>query len=349
MKLDQTESRGHQDQQDHPDQVGHQDQLAPRVHQACWSYWSAGTTRRCWSYWSAGTTRRCWSYWSAGTTSAAGATGAQGPPGAAGATGAQGPPGAAGATGAQGPPGSPGQTVADSVHVAWHDNTPENYEILYRKSGVIFEQSITDVSGSRTDSGEPATAVSGDNVYVVWEEHIGPGASEILYRRSTDGGATFGDIINLSENAVASLFPGIAVSGDNVYVVWRDGSEISYRRSTDGGVNFEPTENLSDNAGFSQASAIAASGNNVYVVWTDDDMLGNTEILYRRSIDGGANFEPTENLSNSDGASHDPAISSFGNNVYVLWSDDTPGNADIFFKRSLDSGDNFSIDRYKSK
>ena len=28
----------------------------------------------------------------------------------------------------------------------------------------------------------------------------------------------------------------------------------------------------------------------------------------------------------------------------MLWSDDTPGNADIFFKRSLDSGDNFSID-----
>jgi hypothetical protein len=79
--------------------------------------------------------------------------------------------------------------------VAWHDNTPGNYEILYRNSGILFEQSTTDLSSSGVDSGEPAIAVSGDNVYVVWEELVGPGAAEILCKRSTDGGATFSDII----------------------------------------------------------------------------------------------------------------------------------------------------------
>jgi hypothetical protein len=48
--------------------------------------------------------------------------------------------------------------------VAWHDNTPGNYEILDRNSGILFEQSTTDLSNSGVDSGEPAIAVSGDNV-----------------------------------------------------------------------------------------------------------------------------------------------------------------------------------------
>jgi hypothetical protein len=231
----------------------------------------------------------------------------------------------------------------ESIHVAWHDNTPGNYEILYRNSEVIFEQSTTDLSGTVLDSGEPAIAVSGNNVYVVWEERIPQGGVDIFFRRSTDGGASFGETTDLSENAVVSLFPGIAVSGNNIYVVWRDGSEISYRMSTDGGASFGSTDNLSNNAGFSQASAITASGSNVYVVWTDDTS-GNTEILYRRSTDGGASFGSTDNLSNSAGFSFDPAISAFGNNVYVVWSDDSPGNADILFKRSLDSGESFSID-----
>jgi hypothetical protein len=276
----------------------------------------------------------------AGPQGPQGQTGAQGLPGATGAAGPQGQQGEQGLPGPPGPQGDPGppgpSEQIKSIHIAWHDNTPGNYEILYRNNEVLFEQPTTDLSKTNTDSGEPAIVVSGNNVYVVWEELVGPGAAEIFYKKSTDGGATFGDTINLSENAVASLFPGIAVSGNNVYVVWRDGSEISYRRSTDGGINFGPTENLSDTTGFSGASAIAASGNNVYVVWTEN-IFGITETLYRRSTDGGATFGPTLNLSDNAGFSEDPAIAASGNNVYVVWSDDSFGNSDILFKRSLDS------------
>ena len=37
-----------------------------------------------------------------------------------------------------------------------------------------------------------------------------------------------------------------------------------------------------------------------------------------------------------------PQITASGNNVYVVWSDSTTGNADIFFKRSTDGGATFS-------
>jgi hypothetical protein len=35
----------------------------------------------------------------------------------------------------------------------------------------------------------------------------------------------------------------------------------------------------------------------------------------------------------------EPQIAVSGRNVYVVWSDDTPGNADIFFRASTDKGD----------
>lgn len=91
--------------------------------------------------------------------------------------------------------------------------------------------------------------------------------------------------------------------------------DVSFRTSTDGGATFGSTTNLSNNAGNSAFPAIAASGNNVYVVW-HDDTLGNNEILYKKSTDGGANFGDITNLSNNAGSSSNPAMA-VGNNLPV--------------------------------
>ena len=131
----------------------------------------------------------------------------------------------------------------------------------------------------------PAIAVSGNNVHIVWQDNTS-GNFEILYRRSTDSGATFSPTINLSNDAESSFGAAIAVSGNNVHVAWESGDpnpDIFYRRSTDGGASFtDPIKNLSSNAGQSSRPAIAVSGNSVHVVW-DDATPGNFDILYRRS------------------------------------------------------------------
>ena len=47
------------------------------------------------------------------------------------------------------------------------------------------------------------------------------------------------------------------------------------------------------------------------------------------------------NLSNNIGSSLNPQIAAIGNNVYVTWPDDTPGNFDIFFAASNNKGTSF--------
>lgn len=229
----------------------------------------------------------------------------------------------------------------NNVYVVWHDNTPGNPDILYRRStdgGATFGSTIN-LSENTGSSGASAVTISGNRVYVVWRDNT-PGNLEILYRRSTDGGATFGSTINLSTSPGDSWAPAVATSGNNVYVVWHDtalgNSEILYKRSIDGGISFSIVNKLSFNAGTS--ASITASGNNVYVVWRD---VQNSDIVYRWSDFGGEAFYPEINLSDNAGSSGEPAIITSGNNVYVVWSDNTPGNIEILYKRSTDGGITF--------
>ena len=228
-----------------------------------------------------------------------------------------------------------------AVHTIWSDDTPGNLEILYKRDGADYDPTTINLSNNGGLSSDPVIAVSGNNVHVVWTDSTF-GNFDIFYRRSFDGGATFGPTINLSENAGQSVRQAIAVSGNDVYVVWDDNTsgnfDIQYKRSIDGGASFtEPTKNLSSNSGISLRPAIATLGSNVHVVWQDD-----TDIFYRRSTDSGATFPNIiKNLSSDAGVSELPTIAASGSNVHVVWQDNTNGDFDILYRRSLDNGSTF--------
>ena len=62
-------------------------------------------------------------------------------------------------------------------------------------------------------------ASSGNDVYVVWVDD-----GDVFLATSTDGGSTFGDPENISDNEPASHQPSIAVAED-VHVAWTDRGE----------------------------------------------------------------------------------------------------------------------------
>jgi hypothetical protein len=59
-------------------------------------------------------------------------------------------------------------------------------------------------------------------VYVIWNAFNPSG--DILFKKSTDGGNTFGSMINLSTGTGESTNPLMTVSGKNVYVIWKNGT-----------------------------------------------------------------------------------------------------------------------------
>jgi hypothetical protein len=184
-------------------------------------------------------------------------------------------------------------------------------------------------------------------VYVVWTD-VAPDFSnfDIFFARSTNNGLTFSEPENISETTGDSSGAQISSEGNNVYVVWEDFTpgtffDIFFSVSTDGGLTFSTPDNISENAGFSTFPQISSDGNNVYVVWYDNTP-GNFDIFFARSTDGGLTFSTPDNISENTGSSFVPQISSEGDNVYIVWTDDTPGNNDIFFSVSTDGGLIFS-------
>src|ERR671915_609763 len=222
------------------------------------------------------------------------------------------------------------------------------FPLSYSQVNITSSQTLSNTPGNSTD---PKIGLYNNNVYVVWSDDS-TGNGDIYFKRSVDNGTTFGSLENLSNTPGNSTDPKIALDHNNVYVVWSDDStgngDIYFKRSVDNGTTFASLENLSNTPGNSTDPKIGLHNNNVYVVWSDDS-TGNGDIYFKRSVDNGTTFGSLENLSNTPGNSTDPKIALDNNNVYVVWSDDSTGNGDIYFKRSVDNGTTFDSTNNISK
>jgi hypothetical protein len=241
--------------------------------------------------------------------------------------------------------GAQNQSDIDNIFVLWTDNTTGNGDIYFKRSvdnGTSFGN-IENLSNSTGNSTDAQIAVNENNVYVVWTDNT-TGNGDIYFKRSVDNGTSFGNIENLSNSTGNSTDAQIAVNENNVCVVWTDNTtgngDIYFKRSVDNGTSFGNIENLSNDIGSSYGPQIIISGNNVYVVWTDNT-TGNGDIYFKRSVDNGTSFGSTQNIGTYPGKSGAAQIAAYQGNVYVIWSDDTTGNGDIYFKASLDNGTKF--------
>jgi hypothetical protein len=191
-------------------------------------------------------------------------------------------------------------------------------------------------------------AANGNVLHIIWFDER-DGNREIYYKRSTDGGTTWGAETRLTNNIAESWYPSIAVSGNIVHVVWRDyrdvNYEIYYKRSTDGGINWGADTRLTNNTAGSHPPSIAVSGSLVHVVWYDyRDGYPNFEIYYKRSTDGGVTWEADTRLTNNASSSLFPSIAVSGSFIHVVWYDKRDGNEEIYYKRSTDGGINWGAD-----
>jgi len=204
-----------------------------------------------------------------------------------------------------------------------------------------------DTAGSWISSNNAwSVAASGNVVHVVWKDFRNVN-DEIYYKRSTDGGVSWGADTRLTNNAATPWYYSVTVSGSVVHVLWqdiRDGNyEIYYKRSTDAGVSWGADTRLTNNTAESWAPSAAVSGSVVHVLW-QDIRDGNYEIYCKRSTDAGVSWGADTRLTNNISDSYYPSVTASGPVVHVVWEDFRDGNWEIYYKRSIDAGINWGAD-----
>jgi hypothetical protein len=201
------------------------------------------------------------------------------------------------------------------------------------------------------DSLYPSIALdSSGNPHVVWQDIV-PWNEEIFYRSSPDGGTTWAAKKRLTWNLGSSIGAAVAVdSFDDLHVLWRDNTpgnyELHYRKSTDGGSTWTSARRLTWTSGDSwPPSIVVDSSDNLHVVWCDNTS-GDFEIYYKKSADGGTTWSMNKRLTWNSGNSYAPDISiDASGHLHVAWCDNTPGNYEIYYKKSTDGGDTWLSNR----
>ncbi len=235
------------------------------------------------------------------------------------------------------------------LHVIWSDDRDGNREIYYKRSPDEGLSWGADARLTNNIAGSifPSVIASGSEVHVVWEEYRDGNNAEIYYKRSADGGITWGADTRLTFNPASSFSPSAAVSGSVVHVVWfdtRDGnSEIYYKRSPDGGISWGTDTRLTINAAASAFPSVTVSGSEVHVAW-EEYRDGNGEMYYKRSTDGGLTWGTDTRLTFNIANSFSPSISASGSLVNIAWHDERDANREIYNKRSPDGGLSWGTD-----
>ena len=237
------------------------------------------------------------------------------------------------------------------IHVVWNDTlTFGHYEILHKRStngGTVWSYTKR-ITWNSDDSVFPEIAVDSNNhIHLVWQDYSF-GNYEVLYKKSTNIGISWSQTTRMTWNSEGSIHPVIAIdTNDNIYVVWGNGyagnSEIFCRKSTDGGASWSALKRLTWSTDISTDPAIAIDSNdNVCIAW-EETKGGDDEIMFKRSLDGGNTWSSPVRITYNSGESQSPTLAANSSSgIFLAWNDDTPGNDEIFFKKSTNGGGTWS-------
>jgi hypothetical protein len=193
----------------------------------------------------------------------------------------------------------------DTINVAWQDNAPGTSVIMYSRStdaGQTFSdpKQVSTGEGNATEAAI-ATDASG-RISVAWVDES-PGHAEAYYARSTDGGETFSEPVDVSNFANGDIHkPTLVTFHSTVYLAFQNGDlygeesiknrQVFLTKSDDAGESFGTVvqvSNAKNSTGRAHSPAMVVDSRGVlHIVWIDASVIGGDEglLFYSNSTNG---------------------------------------------------------------
>ncbi len=235
-----------------------------------------------------------------------------------------------------------------TIHVFWFDQRIAPLDIYYVRStdnGVTWQPEVM-ITTDLMNSQYPSVSVSGNNIFLCWEDDRDISTKEVYFKRSTNAGVNWSSDIRLTNDTSQTSRISVASFGQNIHVAWISGSvstEIYYKSSTNGGINWSADQRMTNDPGSSGFPNIAVSGQSVNLFW-NDSRDGNIEIYFKRSSDGGASWSSDTRLTNEINNSLNPSAVALGPLLFLVWQDMRLNMYKIYSKFSTNAGVSWSAD-----
>jgi hypothetical protein len=213
----------------------------------------------------------------------------------------------------------------------------------------VFVNGVNVSRSPATFSWLPRIALAGDDIFVLWQEIIFSGGShggDILFARSTDGGKTYSEPLNLSDSVAGdgkgritkdlwhngSLDLALAPGG-TVYAAWTEyEGRLWLRRSTDHGKSFSDPLSIHDGSRPARAPSLAVAGDTLHLAWTDGDIHVVT------STNGGRSFEAPRSVTGTTRYTDAPKLAlGLGGTLHLVYAE----NSRVMYARSTDGARSF--------
>src|SRR5262249_49895379 len=252
--------------------------------------------------------------------------------------------------------------ASGAVYISWTsvDQTTGNGRIMVSRStdhGLTFSTPVlASLPSQDSDLSRLAVDRTG-NILPVYFVDPGSNTPSLFAARSTNGGTSFSDPVQVSGKSEAVSTTGQSVafdSGGTAYVVYSDFAAnppaIRFATASDG-QHFAASSIISDGRNSDFAPDIAISGNGtIYVAFYSrvaDLFFGtvrNVELI--KSCDKGSTFSGQVTISEGGGENVLPLPSIVVDNngaISIAWTDDIDNDqGDIFYSRSTDGGATFA-------
>ncbi|WP_458718687.1 sialidase family protein [Candidatus Nitrosocosmicus sp. R] len=243
------------------------------------------------------------------------------------------------------------------VYIIWHDSSEG---IVLRKSddgGNTFGKALS-LSENNPFAFFPKIATKGNNIYAIWITIYNKGTEnetrDVSFAKSIDRGNSFGNVVNLTNNAKISFNAQLASSGNNVYVLWTNGTIVKddfpiltdtmFKYSNNSGQTFQDTISLNNYTGWSVNPMIKIKDDKLYILWEERSQNRYSDIYFCviniKDINE-CNYKI--NVSNDSNNSFNPSFDILNNSALIAWTnEDSNYTSSIIIKKNINPLNNFT-------